>query len=82
MCGSVGSCAGAEKGALGSLGEAAVRVPRQQGAGWRGLGFSASSLLVGVEYAAVCLLKRVHMAVWESCGWGCRGRALGGMVWY
>jgi hypothetical protein len=33
----VGSCAAAEKGALGSLKEAAVGVPRQ-GAGWHGVG--------------------------------------------
>jgi hypothetical protein len=57
MCGSLGSCAGAEKGALGSLGEAAVGVPRQ-GAGWRRVGFSARSALGGVEYATVCYLKR------------------------
>jgi hypothetical protein len=57
MCGGVGSCVGAEKGALGSQREADVGVPRQ-GAGWRGVGFSASSLLGGVEYATVCLLTR------------------------
>jgi hypothetical protein len=49
MCGSVGSCAGAEKGALGNLGEAAVGVPRQGqlgGVGWdsvRGLRWVAWS---------------------------------------
>jgi hypothetical protein len=49
----VGSCAAAEKGALGSLKEAAVGVPRQ-GAGWRGLGLvSASALLGGMDCAAV-----------------------------
>jgi hypothetical protein len=63
MCGSVGSCADAEKGALSSLGEAAVGVLRQ-GAGWRGVGFSANSLMGGVEYATVCLLKGAHRAVW------------------
>jgi hypothetical protein len=55
ICGSVCSCAGAEKGTLGSLKEADVGVPRQ-GAGWRGVGFGTSSLLGGVEYATVCLL--------------------------
>jgi hypothetical protein len=57
MCGGVGSCVGAEKGALGSRREADVGVPRH-GAGWRGVGFSARSLLGGVEYATVCLLTR------------------------
>jgi hypothetical protein len=57
MCGGAGSCVGAEKGALGSRREADVGVPRQ-GAGWRGVGFRASSLLGSVEYATVCLLTR------------------------
>jgi hypothetical protein len=49
----VGSCAAAEKGALGSLKEAAVGVPRQ-GAGWRGVGLvSARSVLGGMDCAAV-----------------------------
>jgi hypothetical protein len=49
----VGSCAVAEKGALGSLKEAVVGVPKQ-GAGWRGVGLvSASSVLGGMDCAAV-----------------------------
>jgi hypothetical protein len=42
----IGSCAAAEKGAIGSLKEAAVGVPRQ-GAGWRGVGLVSASLVLG-----------------------------------
>jgi hypothetical protein len=49
----VGSCAAAEKGALGSLKEERVGVPRQ-GAGWHGVRLvSASAVLGGMDCAVV-----------------------------
>jgi hypothetical protein len=84
----VGSCAAAEKGALGSLKEAAVGVPRQ-GAGWRGVGLVIASAVLGgmdmhsgVIAEGSALSSREVAAVWlPRQDAGCRGMALGGLGW-
>jgi hypothetical protein len=55
---------------------------KPQGAGRRRVGLvSASSVLGGMDCAAVWLLRAVHWVVGKWQLWGCQGRTLGGVGW-